>query len=640
MNLEGDGPLVVRTGHAAKDQHHGRRSMWSVHGGDQFAALYASPNASFKKPSKKRSISFLEDDLTDTATVPSTLRAPSLFTNRLNGPRVSTPEATAEATWVLRRAAAPSESDDMGTPGAEEAVEDGRGLDLGFSLDRATNQVLTVDGFSEGVICRRGSLRPGDRIVAVNNVLIPSGGCALDLLPPIEQQATFVHFDVAREHDEATPCASLRDSNPAKRISSVGTALSKLGSSLGGLGALGSLRRNSNSATDLTRLQGICESGSPNADAASAPSALNRPLGLSSLGAQTEATRLRGICERGSPDSAASGVSSAKPRGLSALGVHDGASDDAAQAGGDSRQTAERSAAGEAPEGNATPSEKVLFFAAVPCEDALDFEFNDNNELVQSSSLSASAASSRGSSMHGSSMHGSSMHGSSVHGSGGSTHGGSAHGGSTHGGSKHGGSRFGGLGLGRLGKAASPDLGDRGVRVQVELFEGDEVVWVDGSPLPQGASAAEALSKLHDERRSRQGGLSRAQDRAFLIGVRRDVSAAGGEIRLRGRGRGRLRELKYRAWREMDLRRTTLASGGKSAHSRAFELSNDVLNDVLAAEFSHFSIRQAGDAAMMLGSGTAGSPGLSSPEPGLLAETTSDEAESEGPNKWEAVDGR
>ena len=38
----------------------------------------------------------------------------------------------------------------------------------------------------------------------------------------------------------------------------------------------------------------------------------------------------------------------------------------------------------------------------------------------------------------------------------------------------------------------------------------------------------------------------------------------------------------------------------------------------------------------MLGSGTASGPGLSSPEPGLLAETTSDEAESEGPNKWEA----
>ena len=84
-------------------------------------------------------------------------------------------------------------------------------------------------------------------------------------------------------------------------------------------------------------------------------------------------------------------------------------------------------------------------------------------------------------------------------------------------------------------------------------------MWVDGSPpLRVRVLLRRSRSYTTSDARGRSG-LSRAQDRAFLIGVRRDVSAAGGEIRLRGRGRGRLRELKYKR-REMDLRRTTLAS--------------------------------------------------------------------------------
>ena len=53
--------------------------------------------------------------------------------------------------------------------------------------------------------------------------------------------------------------------------------------------------------------------------------------------------------------------------------------------------------------------------------------------------------------------------------------------------------------------------------------------------------------------------------------------------------RGKLRELKYRAWRELDTRRTSLVRGGlRAAHTRAEELASDVL----AVQVGTVSLRQ------------------------------------------------
>ena len=134
-------------------------------------------------------------------------------------------------------------------------------------------------------------------------------------------------------------------------------------------------------------------------------------------------------------------------------------------------------------------------------------------------------------------------------------------------------------------------------RQRAQLQTGDQVLSVDGTCLKQGESVQALLERLHCERRARRGGLSQPHHRAFLLMVRRERTERdmlrllphGGRHHNGGKRQGKLRNLKYRAWREMDMRRTSLCRGEKGACARAQELANDVL----AFQMGTISIRHA-----------------------------------------------
>ena len=496
-------PAILRSSHAAPDQKKGKVAAWSVHGGDRFAAIYASPKVERRKlGQQKRKVSFLEAEaLADVAIVSTTLRPPSVF--RRFDPSIVPAEATAEATWLVH-----FEGDEM---------------QCGFTLDGETNEVVSIDDHDAQATdgdrpCRRGSLRVGDRILTVNSQRVQAGPSAVQgLMLGLNRPGTrrlFVHFDVARV---GAPAARLTpDGNGMKKASSVGARLSSLADSFGA-GSLSMPR--SPSYGDLAKV-------APTMD------------------------------------------SNVGPQG------HGGGSDEPLRV-------------------------QLLLHAAVPCEAALTLEFDEGNHLVsltqaridgisglfeangglllpeaptpsegsETSQRTASAASSLpDGATGGEDGEASSAAGSSIHG-------------------------------------GDPNEAD----LAIVLQDGDELVSVNGTTLRPGDTAHGLLTRLDAENRARPGGLSQHLERAFIFTLRRVLDDASMEQVASRPRRSTLRTLKYRAWRELDVRRTTLVRGSNShAHSRAQELANDVL----ASQMGSISIRHAGVLRRDLAPGTGKAAGL------------------------------
>eukprot|EP00966_Prymnesium_polylepis_P008023 184742-Prymnesium_polylepis.1 len=143
---------------------------WSVHGGDMF--LMCKAQASDKGPrAMKKAVSW-GDKLCETVEIPSLLRAPSILKRPPGAPALEQPapppSGTISVTYLIRAA--------------------GDGV-VGFAVDEEKNTVISE--------CdrQRGTLREGDRIMAVNRVEI-GPRCLFAELPA---GRCFVLFDVLRE---------------------------------------------------------------------------------------------------------------------------------------------------------------------------------------------------------------------------------------------------------------------------------------------------------------------------------------------------------------------------------------------------------------------------------------------------------
>ena len=428
---------AVRIGHQSRDQHKHKSVPWSVHGGDHFAAVFSSPEKQrASRKGLKRSVSFR--DGVDEVVVSKSLCSRSVFRAKLNKEIVPI-EATAEATWLIRSGGGGEEEDDVG-----------------FAVDGESNVVTSVDGDV------KGSLRPGDRIVAVDGRAVEAGTSVLTVLPSGRR---FVHFDVVRELTEA-----VEEEGPPR--------LSKprsFGSFSSGLSSLASMvstprgRSRSNSTGNLQALDRACGD--------------------------------------------------------------EGAAEEAMNSGGTSSQ----------------PAIVVLRPFVVACDEALAYIFDADNSLLTTSQP---------------------PHAKSVGGGG---------------------------GLGSLA-SLSEDTSTAEEEEKKEAAEreevlarlcgvkgggkpkvGDVVISIDGTPLKSGESARDRMAALHAQRKTRRGGLSRNQPRVFTLVVRRredEMEASPGSSTHSG-ALGKLKELKYSAWRELDTRRTSLCYAGKE-HRVALELARDL----------------------------------------------------------------
>ena len=157
----------------------------TVHGGDMFATVFGlGAAAPPRRPSSKRkaSVSFSETGTDEVARISPMLGLTKL--RKANPNLVPMPEgANDEATWLLR-------------PAAGDAAND-NGTNL--LLDSDTDTIVRRTDF------RDGTLQVGDRIVAVDGVLVGSAG-ATPLLP---DAPAFVHFFVHR----VAPSSSVAPTN-------------------------------------------------------------------------------------------------------------------------------------------------------------------------------------------------------------------------------------------------------------------------------------------------------------------------------------------------------------------------------------------------------------------------------------------
>ncbi len=176
--------LAVRVKSARDQGKNGIRSGatkpgWSVHGGDQFLHLKAAGAfPAQKRRGMKRNVSF--DDVREEVLLPACLKTPSIIGRRRPAGAPGAPTDVPTNSAQKRHA------------GSEEATllvrPDGADGEVGFEVSD-DNVVISVSAAS-----RHGTLREGDRILAVNGHTVKAG----DVVAALPTARAFVFFEVDR----------------------------------------------------------------------------------------------------------------------------------------------------------------------------------------------------------------------------------------------------------------------------------------------------------------------------------------------------------------------------------------------------------------------------------------------------------